>query len=119
MDGNLVHRILSLVDDIDIRRAFQIPPRRLTGHRFTRYEYVYDNSTSTMFDFSGMKDPVSTYWIISRGIPFTVFRSPDLHVFNMEWDDYEMTLFSDGKEIGPSLCKNHLVIRSPVKFLSP
>jgi hypothetical protein len=70
-----------------------------------------------MFDFSGMSDETQPYWIIRRGIPFSQFRSPNLHVFNMDWEDYDMTMFSNMVQLGPSKCKNHIVLDKKVKFV--
>lgn len=119
LPNDLALRIIGHLDDIDTRIAFGIKPRRLViNHRFNfRNEFIYDQSTQTMFDFSGMSEPEEPYWIIRRGIPFSQYRSPGLHVFNMEWEDYDMTMFSRGYQFGPSKCSNHIVLDKKVKFI--
>lgn len=112
-------RIVEHIDDIDVRRDLGVRPRRLVvNQRFIfRNEYVYDEKTRTMFDFSGMKDPTEPYWIIRRGIQFSQFRSPNIHVFNIGWEDYDMTMITERECIGPTKCLNHIVIRGSVKFI--
>ena len=111
--------IVGFLDDIDTRLAFGIRPKRLViNQRFNfRNEFVYDQTTQTMFDFSGMSDPEEPYWIVRRGIKFSQYRSPGLYVFNMGWEDYDMTMFSGKYQFGPSICKNHIVIDKKVKFV--
>lgn len=119
LPNDLVLRVLEFSDEIDTRIYFKIPPRKLKPARNFEFrsEFVYDRTTQTMFDFSGMSDPDEPYWIIRRGIPFSQYRSPGLHVFNMEWADYDMTMFSRGFQFGPSKCKNHIVLDKKVKFV--
>lgn len=112
-------RIASYIDDLDVRRDLGIPPKRLNINRnfVPKHEFVYVQSSQTMFDFSGMSDPDEPYWIIRRGIKFSQYRSDgNLHVFNMGWEDYDMTMFTCDRQFGPSVCKNHIVLRGPVKF---
>jgi hypothetical protein len=118
LPNDLARHIINFSDDLDVRVAFGCKPRRLVinnGFNF-RSEFVYDKATKTMFDFSGMSDPTDPYWVIRRGIPFSHFRSPGLHIFNMEWRDYDMTLFETTHQVGPSKCQNHLVVNKRVKF---
>lgn len=112
-------RIASYLEDMDVRRELGVPPKRLNINRsfVPKHEFVYVQSSRTMFDFSGMSDPDEPYWIIRRGIKFSQYRSDgNLHVFNMEWDEYDMTMFTRNHQFGPSMCKNHIVLRKPVKF---
>lgn len=119
LPNDLVIHIIGFLDDIDVRRVFGFKPRRLViNKRFKfRNEVVYNRTTRTMFDFSGMADETRPYWIIRRGIPFSQFRSPNLHIFNMEWQDYDMTMFSDKTQLGPTKCRNHIVLHDRVKFI--
>lgn len=64
-----------------------------------------------------MSDP-NPYWVIRRGIKFEYYRTPGLYVFNMGWEDYEMTLYSEKGPIGPTACSNHLVFNEKVKFVN-
>lgn len=71
----------------------------------------------TMWDFTGLRDPEHPYWILRKGIKFSQYRSPELYVFNMGWEDYQMTMFSDTHHLGPTTCSNHIVISNKrVKF---
>lgn len=110
--------IIGFLDDLDVRRAFGFKPRRLViNNRFNfRSEFVYNTASQTMFDFSGMSDPDEPYWIIRRGIPFSQYRSPGIHVFNMGWEDYDMTMFSNQLQLGPTKCRNHIVLHNNIKF---
>jgi hypothetical protein len=117
---DLVHRILEFSDEIDTRIYFKIPPRKLLVDKNFQFrsEFVYDNFSKIMFDFSGMNDPVDPYWVIRKGIKFSQYRSPsEIYIFNMGWEDYEMTMFSDAFQMGPSTCSNHIVIYKRVKFV--
>lgn len=116
-------RILDHLDDIDVRRELGVSPRRLVVNNNTRFvpkrsEYVYDKKTQTMFDFSGMKEEDHPYWVIRRGIPFSQFRSPNTYVFNMGWEDYDMTMFTHNCQLGPTVCRNHIVVRDSIKFVN-
>ena len=117
--SHILHRVLEFSDEIDQRVAFKISPRKLVlpkNFEF-RNEIVYDHLSKTMWDFTGMTEPDHPYWITRKGIKFSQYRSDgDLYIFNMGWEDYQMTLFSDGKQIGPTTCSNHLVINKKVKF---
>lgn len=117
--NDLALHIIGFLDDIDVRRAFGFKPRRLVINKRLNFrsEFVYNRTTQTMFDFSGMSDDTEPYWIIRRGIPFSQYCSPDIHVFNMEWEDYDMTMFSNGFQLGPTKCRNHIVLHDKVKFI--
>ena len=119
LPNDLVLHIIGFMDDIDVRRAFGFRPRPLViNKRFKfRNEIVYNTETQTMFDFTGRSDDTQPYWIIRRGIKFSQFRSPGTYVFNIGWEDYDMTMFSDEHQLGPTTCRNHIVFRQTVKFL--
>lgn len=120
LPNDVALRIIELLDDIDIRRTFGIKPRRLVINKNLEFrsEFVYNRRTQTMFDFSGMNDETQPYWIIRRGIPFSQYRSPDdIYIFNMGWEDYDMTMFSDEYQLGPTICRNHIVLNKKVKFV--
>lgn len=117
LPNTIVDKILDNVDDIDTRLAFKLKPRKVIVPRLKRHEVVYDRHNRTMYDFTGMTDTDLPFWIIRRGIKFEYFRSPDMYVFNMGWDPYEMTLISADGALGPTPCYNHIVFRTRVKFV--
>ena len=118
LPDHLALRIINFLDDIDVRIFFKIPPRRLNFDRNFNFrnEFIYDWVTRTMYDFSGMGDPDQPFWIVRRGIPFSHFRTPGLHIFNMGWEDYDMTMYSDEGAVGPTICRNHIILDKNVKF---
>ena len=109
-------KILELVDDIDTRLAFRLSPRRLVLPRnLVRYEAIYDQTNKKMYDFMGLaEDP--PYWVLRENIEFDYFRSPNIHVFNMGWQPYGMTLYSIDGPTESTPCFNHIVKHS-VKFI--
>ncbi len=117
--NDLALHIIGSLDDIDVRLAFKIPPRKLNPARKfeLRSEIVYDHLSRTMWDFTGLTEREQPYWIMRKGIKFSQFRSPDLYVFNIGWEDYEMTMFSDTHVLGPTICRNHIVLNKKVKFV--
>ncbi len=119
LPNDVALHIIGFLDDIDTRRIFGFRPRRLVinKHLNFRSEFVYNRATQTMFDFSGMNDETQPYWIIRSGIPFSQFRTPDIHIFNMGWENYDMTMFSDEHQVGPTTCRNHIVLNKRVKFV--
>ena len=119
LPDHLVLRVLEFSTEIDQRVAFKIPPKKLVLDRNIefRYEIVYDHLTKTMWDFTGLTDPEVPYWITRKGIRFSQYRSEDdLYIFNMEWEDYDMTMYSGLEQIGPTTCRNHMVTNKRVKF---
>jgi hypothetical protein len=120
LPNDLVRRVLEFSDEIEQRVAFKIRPRRLVVPRNFEFrsEIVYDHLTRTMWDFTGLTEQEHPYWILRKGIKFSQYRSPDdLHVFNMGWEDYQMTMFSGTQQVGPTTCSNHLVFSNKrVKF---
>lgn len=91
---------------------------KIKNNLLPRPSVVYDNSSRTMFDFTGLSDTDLPFWIVRKNIRFSQFRSPNLHVFNMEWEPYQMTMFSDSDVLGPTECRNHMVFRGDVKFVN-
>jgi len=118
LPDHLVLRILQFSNEIDQRLAFKILPRKLVLDKNLEFrsEIVYDHLTRTMWDFTGLTDPEVPYWITRKGIKFSQYRSSGLYVFNMGWDDYQMTMYSGRDQIGPTTCSNHLVTDKRVKF---
>jgi len=119
LPNDLVLRVLEFSDDIDVRVTFKIPPRKLNPVRNFEFrsEIVYDHMTKTMWDFTGLTETEQPYWIMRKGIRFSQYRSPDdIYIFNMGWEDYEMTMFSGDLQLGPTTCRNHIVINKRVKF---
>jgi hypothetical protein len=119
LPDHLILRILEFSNEIEQRVAFNIFPRKLVIDKKLQFrnEIVYDHLSKTMWDFTGMTEPDHPYWITRKGIKFSHYRSDgDVYIFNMGWEDYQMTLFSDGSQIGPSTCSNHIVINKKVKF---
>lgn len=120
LPDHLVLRILEFSNEIEQRIFFKIPPRKLILNKNFEFrnEFVYDHLSKIMWDFSGMSDPEVPYWIMRKGIKFSQYRSPgDIYIFNMGWEDYDMTMYSDDYQIGPSKCSNHIVIHKRVKFV--
>ena len=119
LPNDLALAIIGLLDDIDVRLAFKIPPRKLNPARKfeLRPEIVYDHLTRTMWDFTGLTETEQPYWIMRRGIKFSQYRSPGLYVFNIGWEDYAMTMYSDEHILGPTTCRNHIVTDKKVKFV--
>ena len=116
---HLLHRVLEFSDEIDQRVAFKISPRKLVMDKNFEFrnEIVYDHLSKTMWDFTGLTEADHPYWITRKGIKFSQYREDgDLYIFNMGWEDYQMTMFSDGNQVGPSTCSNHIVINKKVKF---
>jgi hypothetical protein len=118
LPDHLVLRILEFSNEIEQRVAFKILPRKLVLDKNLEFrsEIVYDHMTRTMWDFTGLTDPEVPYWITRRGIKFSQYRRPGIYVFNMEWENYQMTMFSDQYQLGPTICSNHLVTNKRVKF---
>lgn len=120
LPDDLVLRVLEFSDEIETRIHFKIPPRKLKPNFKIelRPEIIYDHLTRTMLDFVGMTEQDHPYWILRKGIKFSQYRSDgDLHVFNIGWEDYDMTMFSGTQQVGPSTCSNHLVFSNKrVKF---
>lgn len=120
LPDHLVLRILEFSTEIEQRVAFKILPRKLVLPKNLEFrpEIVYDHLSRTMWDFTGLTDPESPYWITRRGIKFSQYRSPGLHVFNIGWEDYQMTMYSDGLQLGPTICRNHIVLTNKrIKFV--
>lgn len=119
LPNDLVLRILEFSDEIETRIHFKIPPRKLRPVRNFEFrnEIVYDHLSRTMWDFTGLTEPEQPYWIIRKGIKFSQYRSPGLYVFNIGWEDYDMTMFSGDLQLGPTKCRNHIVLNKRVKFV--
>ena len=119
---DLVRRVLSLADlPIDTRLHFKLENKKLNLKNFFknfRNDLVYDNATQTLWDFRPMmdSDPDMKFFLKRKNFKFSGFRSPDMHVFNMGWEPYELTLTSPTHQLGPSTVSNHLVIRHKIKF---
>jgi hypothetical protein len=112
----ITRKVLDFVDDIDTRVAFKLKPRKLILPRnLSRSETIYDQTNKKMYDFMGLaEDP--PYWVIREKIEFDYFRTPDIHVFNMSWQPYGMTLYSIDGPTETTPCFNHIVKHS-VKFV--
>jgi hypothetical protein len=117
--SHLLHRVLEFSDEIEQRVAFKISPRKLVMDKNSEFrnEIVYDHLTKTMWDFTGLTDRYDPYWVIRKGIKFSQYTSvDDLYIFNMNYEEYQMTLFSGGTQVGPTTCSNLIVINKKVKF---
>lgn len=114
---DLIRRVLHMADlPIDTRVYFRLDPKKLNLKNFLktfRTDLVYDNSTQTLWDFR----PWPEFFMKRKNFKFSGFRSPDMHVFNMGWDPYEMTIMGPFR-LGPYPLTNHLVIRSKIKFIN-
>jgi len=116
LSNQVTRKILDLVDDIDTRLAFRLNPRKVRIPRnIIRTEAIYDRVNNKMYDFMGLgEDP--PYWIVRENIKFDYFRTPNIYVFNMSWEPYDMTMYTDSEKVGPTLCYNHIV-KNSVKFI--
>lgn len=116
---HLVLRILEFSNEIDQRVSFKILPRKLVIDKNFEFrnEIVYDHFSKTMFDFTGMSEIDHPYWIIRKGIKFSQYRLAGIYVFNIGWEPYQMTMFSDQNHWGPTTCSNHIVLYKKVKFI--
>lgn len=119
LPNDLVLRVLEFSDEIEQRVAFRISPKKLVIDRSLQFrnEIVYDRFSKTMWDFRGLTETDHPYWVTRKGIKFSHYRSDGgLYIFNMGWEDYAMTMFSGGVQVGPSACRNHIVVDTRVKF---
>ena len=110
----LVRKIIELSDDIEVRIYFKIRPKKLSideNFQF-RNEIVYVSDTMTLWDFRHFPET----FLCRKNIKFSRFRAPDMYVFNMEWEDYELKIFSRHFKVGPTKCSNHVVIHKRVAF---
>jgi hypothetical protein len=124
---DLVRHILNFMDDIDTRLHFGILPRKLHVPRNfeLKSEYVYLSEKQKLFDFSGMCEtndgyfvqPQYPYYVVREGITFDMFVSPNYHIFNLDEDGYDMTMYSEDVTMGPSKCYNQIDIFKKVKFV--
>jgi hypothetical protein len=114
---DLVRRVLSLADlPIDTRLHFKLENKKLNLKNFFknfRNSLVYDNATHTLWDFR----PLPEFYLKRKNLKFSCFRSPGMHVFNMGWDPYDMTIYGAFR-FGPRQLSNHLVIRDKIKFIN-
>lgn len=115
---DLALKIIGHLDDIDTRLAFKVPPKKLVIDKNFQFrnEIVYDNFSKTLWDFThlGDEDP---YLLVRKNIKFSQFRLPDRYIFNMGWEDYEMTMFCDQYTFGPTTFRNHYVTNKKIKFV--
>ena len=111
----LVTKVLSRADlPIDTRLDLGLAPKKLNFKNFSRNELVYDNATQTLWDFR----PFPEFYMKRKNLKFSCFRSPgQLHVFNMGWEPYDMTIYGAFR-FGPRTLSNHLVIRGEIKFVN-
>jgi hypothetical protein len=118
LPNDLVLKIIGLLDDIDTRRAFRLPPRKLSIDQSFQFrnEIVYDPVTKILRQIELLDDEILTFWY--RGIELSVIRPGPLYVFNMEWNPYEITMLSNDYVMGPNKCNTHVVVRNKkVKIL--
>jgi hypothetical protein len=98
----IIRKILSMCDDLDIRIHFKVKPRRLAidpAWRF-RNPITYDTRTKTLYDFEDMP----YQWVIRKNIPFSGFRTREgqwvktgpIKVFNVGWLRHPVVMFAEG-----------------------
>ncbi len=113
----IIRRVLDMADlPIDTRLHFNVSPKKIFLKNFFknfRNDLIYDNATQTLWDFR----PWPEFCLKRKIFKFSEFRSPDMHVFNMGWEPYEMTIFGPFR-LGPFTLSNHLVIKSKIKFVN-
>ena len=114
---DLIRSVLLRADlPIDTRLDLGLAPKKLKLNfkNFFRTKLVYDNATQTLWDFR----PLPEFYMKRKNLKFSCFRSSDqLHVFNMGWEPYALTIYGSFK-FGPRTLSNHLVIRDEIKFLN-
>ena len=115
---DLVRSVLSRADlSIDTRLDLGLVPKKLNLKNFFKNfqnKLVYDNATQTLWDFR----PLPEFYMKRKNFKFSCFRSPGpVHVFNMGWEPYEMTIYGAFK-FGPRTLSNHLVISDEIKFVN-
>ena len=114
---DLVRRVLSLADlPIDTRLHFKLENKKLNLKNFLksfRNNVVYDNAIQTLWDFR----PMPEFYLKRKNFKFSCFRIPDVYVFNMGWEPYDMTIYGAFR-FGPRPLSNHLVIREEIKFVN-
>lgn len=113
LPDDLALKIIGLLDDIDTRLSFKIPPGRLRiDENFEfRSENVYDPLAKILFQFQ------NKITIIRKNINLSSIRPGPQYVFNMEWEPYDLILRDDQYELGPVECTNHVVVNKKVKVL--
>lgn len=113
LPNELFFKIISALDDIDIRLSFRVPPRRLTINKNFEFrnENVYDMSRRILFQNK------NGIFLIRKNINLSTIRNGSLYVFNMEWEPYELTIYVDQYSFNPIECSEHVVISNKkVKF---
>ena len=115
----LIRKIIEFSDEIDTRIAFKIPPRKLTIDKNFQFrsEIVYDLSSMTLWDRTHLSLEIEPYWCLRKNILFSQLRPPRTHIFNMEWEEYELTLHAGQDVFGPMTVSNHVVLNKNVKFV--
>lgn len=110
---DLALKIIGHVDDIDVRRAFKIPPRRLVLDKNFEFrnEITYDPVRRILFQIENQ------LFFKRKNINLSAIRPGPLYVFNMEWDPYDLTIYVDNYMFGPIECCRHVVTNKKVKFL--
>lgn len=115
---DLVRRILTLCD-IDVRLTFKIPPKKLVLDQTFKFqnEIVYDLARRTLrqVEYDHESDSVLTFW--RKGLVLSTVRRGPLYVFNMEWEPYELTMYTEDYAFGPAECRNHIVLNKSIKFV--
>ena len=113
LPNDLALKIIGHLDDLDVRIAFRIPPRKLSidqNFQF-RNEIVYDPVSRVMFQHE------NRMIFIRKNITLSAVRPGPLYVFNMEWDPYDLIIHVDNYTFGPIQCSNHVVVNKKVHFL--
>lgn len=104
---------------IDVRLAFKVPPKKLVLDRNFKFqnEIVYDLANQTLRQVEVDPDlrAVLTFW--RRGVKLSAIRPGPLYIFNMEWDPYELTMYTEELAFGPAECRNHIVVNKSIKFI--
>lgn len=118
LPDHLVLRILEFSNEIEQRISFKILPRKLVIDKNFEFrnEIVYDRFSKTMFDFTGKTEREDPYWIIRKGIKFSQYRTAGIYIFNIGCEPYQMTMFSETHQVGPSTCSNNIILHKKVKF---
>jgi hypothetical protein len=113
LPNDLVLKIVGHLEDIDIRVAFKITPRRLKMDKNFQFrnEIVYDPVNRNLFEFE------NKILFVRKNINFSVIRPGPLYIFNMEWEPYNLIIYTENCTMGPIQCFDHIVLHKNVKFL--
>lgn len=116
LPNDIVYKIVSHLD-IDTRRAFRIPPRRILDfpNFELKLETVYDASKKLLREVDVDEDG-NFFTFFRKGITLDVLPN-EIYVFNMGWKPYQLIMYTNEYMFGPAECSNHIVKNKKVKMI--